>query len=200
MIRRFENKDLDQVMSIWLQVNMESHFFIEADYWKNNYEMVREMIPKAEVFVSEENGQIRGFIGLIDTYIAGIFVRVAEQSKGVGTELLHTVMKLRDNLRLNVYKKNTKVVSFYRHYGFQIINQGIDESTLEEYTMEWHRQAIKNVSYEQEKRYNKDQDGEEGGTMAVGQITWERFITSNHDARGVRYKFEDLSRQLFTYD
>lgn len=36
--------------------------------------------------------------------------------------------------------------------------------------------------------------------MAVGQITWERFITSNHDARGVRYKFEDLSRQLFTYE
>ncbi len=157
MIRRFENKDLDQVMSIWLQVNMESHSFIEADYWKNNYEMVREMIPKAEVFVSEENGQIRGFIGLIDTYIAGIFVKVAEQSKGVGTELLHTVMKLRDNLTLNVYKKNTKAVSFYQHYGFQIINQEIDESTLEEeYTMEWYSQAIKNVSYEQEKRYNKD--------------------------------------------
>ena len=27
----------------------------------------------------------------------------------------------------------------YQHYGFQIINQGIDESTSEEeYTMEWH--------------------------------------------------------------
>ena len=140
MIRRFENKDLDQVMSIWLQVNMESHSFIEADYWKNNYEMVREMIPKAEVLLSEENGQIRGFIGLIDTYIAGIFVRAAEQSKGVGTGLLHTVMKSRDNLRLNVYKKNMRAVSFYQHYGFQIINQGIDESTSEEeYTMEWYR-------------------------------------------------------------
>lgn len=140
MIRRFENKDLDQVMSIWLQVNMESHSFIEADYWKNNYEMVREMIPKAEVLVSEENGQIRGFIGLIDTYIAGIFVRAAEQSKGVGTGLLHTVMKSRDNLRLNVYKKNMRAVSFYQHYGFQIKNQEIDESTSEEeYMMEWHR-------------------------------------------------------------
>ena len=140
MIRSFENKDLDQVMSIWLQVNMESHSFIEADYWKNNYEMVREMIPKAEVLVSEENGQIRGFIGLIDTYIAGIFVRAAEQSKGVGTGMLHTVMKSRDNLRLNVYKKNMRAVSFYQHYGFQIINQGIDESTSEEeYTMRWHR-------------------------------------------------------------
>ena len=140
MIRRFENKDLDQVMSIWLQVNMESYSFIEADYWKNNYEMVREMIPKAEVLVSEENGQIRGFIGLIDTYIAGIFVREGEQSKGVGTGLLHTVMKSRDNLRLNVYKKNMRAVSFYQHYGFQIKNQEIDESTSEEeYMMEWHR-------------------------------------------------------------
>lgn len=140
MIRSFENKDLDQVMSIWLQVNMESHSFIEADYWKNNYEMVREMIPKAEVLVSEENGQIRGFIGLIDTYIAGIFVRAAEQSKGVGTGLLHTIMKSRDNLRLNVYKKNMRAVSFYQHYGFQIKKQEIDESTSEEeYMMEWHR-------------------------------------------------------------
>ena len=140
MIRRFENKDLDQVMSIWLQVNMESHSFIGADYWKDNYEMVKDMIPKAEVLVSEENGQIRGFIGLIDTYIAGIFVRAAEQSKGVGTGLLHTVMKARDNLRLNVYKKNMRAVSFYQHYGFQIKNQEIDESTSEEeYMMEWYR-------------------------------------------------------------
>lgn len=36
--------------------------------------------------------------------------------------------------------------------------------------------------------------------MAVGQITWEQFISSNNDARGVRYKFEDLSRQLFIYE
>ena len=35
--------------------------------------------------------------------------------------------------------------------------------------------------------------------MATGQITWEQFITSNNDARGVRFKFEDLCRQLFTY-
>ena len=41
---------------------------------------------------------------------------------------------------------------------------------------------------------------EEREIMAVGQITWEQFITSNHDARGVRYKFEDLCRQLFIYE
>lgn len=40
----------------------------------------------------------------------------------------------------------------------------------------------------------------EGEKLAAGQITWEQFVTCNNDARGVRYKFEDLSRQLFTYE
>ncbi|WOO38095.1 hypothetical protein R2R35_06225 [Anaerocolumna sp. AGMB13020] len=34
--------------------------------------------------------------------------------------------------------------------------------------------------------------------MSIGIITWEQFITKNNDARGVRFKFEDLCRQLFT--
>jgi len=29
------------------------------------------------------------------------------------------------------------------------------------------------------------------------QINWESFSTYNHDARGIRFKFEDLCRQLF---
>ena len=77
---------------------------------------------------------------MTDTYIAGIFVKATEQSKGIGTKLLRTVMKLRDHLNLNVYKKNIRAVVFYQHCGFKIVNQKIDENTSEEeYTMEWHR-------------------------------------------------------------
>lgn len=140
MIRKFQNRDLDEVMSIWLHTNMEAHSFIGADYWKNNYEMVRKLIPTADVFVSEENGRIRGFIGLTDFYIAGIFVRTEEQSEGIGSELLHMAMMKRKNLCLNVYKKNMRAVKFYQHCGFRIVNQKIDENTSEEeYTMEWYR-------------------------------------------------------------
>ena len=32
----------------------------------------------------------------------------------------------------------------------------------------------------------------EGEKLAAGQITWEQFVTCNNDAKGVRYKFEDL--------
>lgn len=140
MIRRFEYNDLDEVMSIWLLANTEAHSFIGADYWRNNYEFVKEMIPKAEVFVAEADGKIKGFIGLTDTYIAGIFVKKTEQSKGLGKELLHAAMETRDILNLNVYKKNTRAVMFYQYFGFKIVNCEIDENTSEEeYTMEWHR-------------------------------------------------------------
>ncbi|MGN0353844.1 MAG: GNAT family N-acetyltransferase, partial [Muricoprocola sp.] len=114
--------------------------FIEEDYWKKNYEMVRELIPEAEVFVAEENQKIQGFIGLTDDYIAGIFVKAEEQSKGIGSELIYTAMTLKDYLYLNVYRKNTGAVEFYQRCGFIIVNQEIDEDTSEEeYTMEWHR-------------------------------------------------------------
>ena len=33
--------------------------------------------------------------------------------------------------------------------------------------------------------------------MAFQLLTWERFITTNLDPRGVESKFEDLCRQLF---
>ena len=140
MIRRFETRDLDEIMDLWLHTNRESHSFIESDYWKKNYDMVRKLIPEAEVFVAEEDEELQGFIGFTDTYIAGIFVKAAEQSKGIGTELLRTVMKLKDQLQLNVYKKNMRAVVFYQHRGFKIVNQEIDENTSEEeYRMEWHR-------------------------------------------------------------
>ncbi len=77
---------------------------------------------------------------MTDTYIAGIFVKETEQSKGIGTELLRTVMNLYDQLQLNVYKKNMRAVVFYQHCGFKIVNKETDENTSEEeYTMEWHR-------------------------------------------------------------
>ena len=52
MIRRFETRDLDEIMDLWLHANIESHSFIEADYWKKNYDMVRKLIPEAARIVA----------------------------------------------------------------------------------------------------------------------------------------------------
>lgn len=98
------------------------HSFIGADYWKSNYEFIKEMIPKAEVYVAEASGKIGVFFGLTDTYISGFIAKKTEQSKSVGNELIHAVMETIYTLCLNIYKKNTKAVMFYQRCCFIIVN------------------------------------------------------------------------------
>ncbi|MDF2878563.1 MAG: acetyltransferase [Clostridia bacterium] len=53
MIRKFETKDLLQVMEIWLDTNTQAHDFISEDYWKNNFDFVKSMLPDADIYVYE---------------------------------------------------------------------------------------------------------------------------------------------------
>lgn len=140
MIREFQAGDLEAVMTIWLNANLEAHDFIDPEYWLRNYNAVKTMIPQAEVWVSENENGINGFIGLMDDYIAGIFVGSLARSAGIGSQLLDRAKQNQKSLRLSVYQKNTTAVSFYRKRGFQIHKESVDPETAElEYTMIWNR-------------------------------------------------------------
>lgn len=141
MIRRLENKDLEQTAKIWLDTNREAHDFIPGSYWENHYLVVKEMLLQAEVYVYEAEQEIRGFVGLDDTYIAGIFVRSKDQSLGIGTQLLNFVKERKEELSLRVYQKNENAIRFYQREAFQVQEEGIDEDTKEkEYLMIWRKQ------------------------------------------------------------
>lgn len=140
MIRELREADLDRVADIWLDTNIKSHDFIPAQYWKSNFESVKEALLQAEVYVYEHDGAIQGFIGLSDAYVEGLFVSDEMQSQGIGKTLLDYAKGKKDELFLNVYQKNTRATSFYRREGFEIQHSGLDEATEEkEYAMEWHK-------------------------------------------------------------
>lgn len=142
MIRQYGEGDIDTVMQIWLDTNIHAHNFIHPDYWHSNFNMVREMLPYAEIYVHEEEcaNQIDGFIGLNDNYIEGIFVKQAAQSKGVGKQLLDQAKKIRSILSLSVYQKNEKAVKFYLREKFRIESEKVDDNTGEkEFVMVWNR-------------------------------------------------------------
>lgn len=140
MIRKLKKDDINDVMEIWKNENIKTHQFIQKEYWKNNYNYVKEILPKAEVYVYILEENIVGFIGIDENYVEGIFVDRNNQSKGVGTSLLNKVKENRNNLKLNVYKKNKSAISFYKKNGFIITSENIDNSTKEiEYTMTWNR-------------------------------------------------------------
>ena len=138
MIRVVQKTDITKVADIWLDTNIKAHNFISAQYWESNYELVKEMLLQAEVFVCESNGKIQGFIGLNGDYIEGIFVCDRLQSQGIGKLLLDFVKEKRMKLHLNVYQKNIRAINFYQREDFEIRGEGLDEATGEkDYEMIW---------------------------------------------------------------
>lgn len=140
MIRALQKADINRVADIWLDTNLKAHSFILAQYWESNYELVKEMLSQAEVYVYEDGQKIQGFIGLSDEYIEGIFVSEKMQSQGIGKLLLNYIKGRKDVLRLNVYQKNIRAIHFYQREGFKIQCEGLDEATGEkDYVMIWQQ-------------------------------------------------------------
>ena len=138
MIRKLQKTDINRVADIWLKTNLKAHYFIPEQYWTNNYEVVKEMLPQAEVYVYEDDKIIQGFIGINDKYIEGIFVSDEMQSHGIGKILLDYMKDKKVRLQLNVYQKNVRAMSFYQREGFTIQSERMDEFTGEtEYVMNW---------------------------------------------------------------
>ena len=72
--------------------------------------------------------------------IEGIFVSDEMQSCGIGKLLLDYIKDKKVILRLNVYQKNARAISFYQREEFIIQCEDLDEATGEkEYTMLWKR-------------------------------------------------------------
>ena len=140
MIRKFEKKDINAVMKIWKNENIRAHNFIAKEYWQYNYEYVKDILPKADVYVYILDEKIVGFVGVNKNYIEGIFIDINNQHSGIGTSLLDKIKENKDNLTLSVYKKNENAISFYEKNNFIIASENIDKSTNEiEYTMTWKK-------------------------------------------------------------
>ena len=138
MIRKFEKNDINTVMQIWKNENIKAHKFISKEYWKNNYNYVKEILPNAEIYVYVLKGNIVGFIGINENYIEGIFVEESMRGKGIGTQLLNLAKQLCSSLTLQVYEKNQSALRFYFKEGFQIKKKQMDSETGQmDFTMEW---------------------------------------------------------------
>ena len=140
MIRKSTNNDLEKIMQIWLDTNISVHNYNPQEYWTSNEKYVKEAIQEAEVYVYEENKEIKGFIGINKGHIEGIFVEEKYRNQGIGKELLSYCKNKYDKLTLEVYKKNTKAINFYEREQFKPIKEDVDEANNEvEILMEWKK-------------------------------------------------------------
>lgn len=137
MIKEFKIENLEEVMEIWLQNNINAHDFIEKEYWINNFDLVKKLLPDTKVYIFQEDNIIKGFIGVIeDGYIAGLFVKEKYQREGIGEKLIKYIKPKYNQLKLDVYSKNKNAIKFYLKNNFKIVNEKNNEDTNElEYEM-----------------------------------------------------------------
>ena len=129
MIRLAERQDLDRIMEIWLEGNLQAHDFVDPAYWTGCLQEVREAIAQADVWVWDDSGRVEAFAGMVEHYLAGLFVSGAQRGKGIGGLLLEHIKEQRFPLTLHVYSRNAGAVQFYERHGFGIVSEYIDPET-----------------------------------------------------------------------
>ncbi len=99
-IRELKNCEIDDIMRIWLESTIEAHYFIAEEYWKKNYEVVRDIyIPMAKTFVYCYEEKIKGFISVIDSnFIGALFIHTKSQGRGIGKSLVEYVKNKYENM------------------------------------------------------------------------------------------------------
>lgn len=131
MICKYEYKDLNQIVDLWIRASVIAHSFIPDSYWISKAKEMKELyIPNSTLtLVYQENEEVKGFISLMDNFIAALFVAPSEQGKGIGTCLLDEVKSNFDELKLAVYTENVKSLNYYLKQGFLEEYRAVEENT-----------------------------------------------------------------------
>ena len=139
-INKLSNTELNTLIYLWLNINIETHTYIDKNYWKSNQDFVKRELAKADIFVYYSEKNIVAFLGLVDNYIAGIFISKQFRDNGIGKQLLNVAKEKNEKLILTVYKKNINAIGFYSAQKFKIVKEQVDLNTSEiEYVMVWEK-------------------------------------------------------------
>ena len=140
-IRPGTQEDWSYLADMWLRVSLQAHHFIDRTYWEvSKRDMEVMYLPQSQTYVGEHEGQIVGFISMVDDYLAALFIEEQYQSRGYGQQFVEFVKRDRESITLKVFAKNASAYRFYSKQGFVVEQELIDQDTNEsEFVMIWRK-------------------------------------------------------------
>lgn len=139
MIRPAESSDTDAMVAVWLDASLRAHDFVPGSFWHSQAQAMRDAyLPAAQSYVDARDGEVTGFISLVDDHLAALFVSPAHQGHGIGAALLGHAQSMRPSLDVQVYAENARALRFYSRHGFVRTIERVDKATgAQEVVMRW---------------------------------------------------------------
>ncbi|NKB44311.1 MAG: GNAT family N-acetyltransferase [Alphaproteobacteria bacterium] len=130
MIRKYREDDKDVVVSTWRAASELAHPFLENDFLDEEEGNVRNVyLAFAETWVTEIDGEVVGFIALIDNEIGGLFLNPKYHGQGLGKAMVDIAFVEMGSLKVEVFKDNEIGRRFYDAYGFRGDDEFIHEAS-----------------------------------------------------------------------
>ena len=142
MIRRYEDRDFDQIYAIINDGATAYKGAIPGDRWTEPYmpaeELRHQMDEGVEFWVYEVDGAPAGAMGIQPvedvTLIRHAYVRTADQRRGIGALLLDHLCKLAAApVLIGTWADAAWAIRFYEKHGFRVVSQGMKEILLRRY-------------------------------------------------------------------
>lgn len=119
MIRPFESADADDVIRVWIASTVPGQAFLPEAHWHAMEPVIRdELLPIADTWVVEEDGELVAFMSLLENLIGGLFTHPDHQGAGHGRALIEHARQRYDPVYVEVFEANEDAIRFYRSRGF----------------------------------------------------------------------------------
>ena len=113
-----------RLVEIWRTAVDSTHDFLaEVDRATIEEKLPTDYLPNVRLAVAERAGLAVGFAGTADGDLAMLFTHADQRGSGVGSALLHHVIRSHKVSTVDVNEQNEQAVSFYRHFGFEIVSR-----------------------------------------------------------------------------
>lgn len=132
MIRKYMHEDEDAVVSTWRVASELSQSFLTSEFLDEAADAIRNIyLLQAETRVTEIDGEVVGFIALVDNEIGGLFLHPRFHGRGLGKAMVDGAVAEKGPLQVEVFEKNKIGRRFYDAYGFVRSGEYIHEPTGE---------------------------------------------------------------------
>ena len=130
MIRKYEEKDLEDLLEAWYTASQVAHPFLSEDFFEQERKNIAEIhIPNVETWVYEKDNKVIGFISLMESEVGAIFVDPDFHGMGIGRALMEHAKSVRAFLELDVFEDNKIGRGFYDKCGFIKVSEHLHEET-----------------------------------------------------------------------